>query len=152
MHDVPSNGRNNSALFRPTPPVIRTAKVQMLTSYIFRKNFLLPSSSSILIVVVVVDVDVVVVVEVVVPVVVVEVVDVDVDVVVVEVVVAVVFVVDVIVLVVVVEGCIPSSPDRQVVTMSSSRTSPPPVLTSHPLHCDRGHRTYLSCSLTRSPL
>ena len=92
--------------------------------------------------VVTVDVDVVVVEVVVVDVVVVEVEVVDV-----------VVVVDVdIVVVVVVVGCISSSPDRHVVTMSSSRTSPPPVLTSHPLHCDRGHRTYLSRSLTRRPL
>ena len=92
--------------------------------------------------VVTVDVDVVVVEVVVVDVVVVEVEVVDV-----------VVVVDVdIVVVVVVVGCISSSLDRHVVTMSSSLTSLPPVLTSHPLHCDRGHRTYLSCSLTRRPL
>ena len=92
--------------------------------------------------VVTVDVDVVVVEVVVVDVVVVEVEVVDV-----------VVVVDVdIVVVVVVVGCISSSPDRHVVTMSSSLTIPPAVLTSHPLHCDRGHRTYLSRSLTRRPL
>ena len=62
-------------------------------------------------------------------------------------------VVDVVVVVVdVVEVCISSSPERQVVTISSSLTSPPPVLTSQPLQPDRGHRTYLSCSLTRRPL
>ena len=94
------------------------------------------------------DVEVVVVV---VEVVVIVLVVVDVDVVVVMVVVDVVVVV-VVVDVVVVVGCISSSPERHVVTMSSSRTSPPPVLTSHPLHCDRGHRTYLSRSLTRRPL
>ena len=92
--------------------------------------------------VVTVDVDVVVV----------EVVAVDVVVVEVEVV-DVVVVVDVdIVVVVVVVGCISSSPDRHVVLMYSSRTSPPPFLTSHPLHCDRGHRMYLSRSLTKRPL
>ena len=97
--------------------------------------------------VVVVDVDVVVVVEVDILVVVkvVVVVEVDVDI---KIVVSVV----VVVVVVVVDGCISSTLDRHVVTMSSSLMSPPPVLTSHPLHCDRGHRTYLSCSLTRSPL
>ena len=88
----------------------------------------------------------------------------DVDVVVVDVVVTVVVVVDVEVVVVfevvvvdavasvVVVGCISSSPERHVVLMYSSWTKPPPVLTSHPLHCDRGHRTYLSLSLTRRPL
>ena len=65
----------------------------------------------------------------------------------------VVVVVDVVVVVVdVVEVGISSSPERQVVTISSSLTSPPPVLTSQPLQSDRGHRTYLSCSLTRRPL
>ena len=98
-----------------------------------------------IVVVVVVDVVVVVVVAVVVDVVVVVVVDV------VVVVVEVVVVVDV-VLVVVVVGCISSSLERHVVTMLSSRFSPPAVLTSHPLHCDRGHRTYLSRSFTRRPL
>ena len=44
------------------------------------------------------------------------------------------------------------SPERHLVTMSSSMTSPPPVLTSQPLQFDRGHCTYLSCSLTRRPL
>ena len=142
MHDVPSDGRNNSAVVRPAPPVIRTAKIQLSKSNSFGKqnslminnklkNFLLPSSSEFIVGVVVVDVDVVVVV-VVVSVVVDVVVVVAVDVVVV---VEVVVVVDA-VLVVVVVGCISSSPERHVVTMSSSRTSPPPVLTSHPLHCD----------------
>ena len=64
-----------------------------------------------------------------------------------------VVVVDVVVVVVdVVDGCISFSPERQVVTISSSLTSPPPVLTSQPLQSDRGRRTYLSCSLTRRPL
>ena len=31
MHDVLADGRNNSAVFRSWPPVIRTAKMQMLT-------------------------------------------------------------------------------------------------------------------------
>ena len=82
------------------------------------------------------------------------VVDVDVEVILVvavEMVVAVVVEV-VVAVVVVVVGCISWSPDRHLVTMSSSLTSPPPVLTSHPLHCDRGQLTYLSCSLTRRPL
>ena len=83
-------------------------------------------------------------------VVVVEEVSVDVAVVVVD---GVVVVVDGVVVVAnVVEVCISSSPERQVVTISSSLTSPPPVLTSQPLQSDRGHRTYLSCSLTRRPL
>ena len=91
-----------------------------------------------------VDVEVVVVEEVVVDVVVV-VVDVVVEVV--------VMVVDVVVVVVdVVEVCISSTPDRQVVTISSSLTSPPSVLTSQPLQPDRGHCTYLSCSFTKRPL
>ena len=96
---------------------------------------------------------VVVEVVVVVVVVVVEVVIVVVVVVVEVVIVVVVVVVEVVIMVVVVVvGCISWSPDRHVVTMSSSLTSPPPVLTSHPLHCDRGQLTYLSCSLTRRPL
>ena len=55
---------------------------------------------------------------------------------------------------VVVDEClISSSPDRHCVTMCSSLTRPPPpVLTSQPFQSDRGHRTYLSCSLTRRPL
>ena len=82
---------------------------------------------------------------------------VDVDVVIVDVEVVVVVEVEVVVVLVVEEGvvvvgCISSSPDMHVVVMSSSLTSPPPVLTSHPLHCDRGQLTYLSCSLTRRPL
>ena len=113
------------------------------------KTYCLPSSSG-LIVVVLVDV-VVVVVGVVVTVVVVVVVVIVVAVIVVVVVVVVVVFMDVAVEVVV-DGCISSSPERHVVTMSSSWTIPPPVLTSHPLHCDRGHRTYLSRSLTRRPL
>ena len=100
---------------------------------------IVPSNNSLLFVVVV-DVDVVIV-EVFVVVVV------DVKVVVVKVVVVVVVEEGVVVV-----GCISSSPDRHVVTISSSLTSPPPVLTSHPLHCDRGQLTYLSCSLTRRPL
>ncbi len=116
----------------------------------YGQTFCLPSSSG-LIVVVVVDVDVVVVEVVVVDVVVVEaVVEVLVEVGVVDVVVEVV-VIDVADVVVVVGG-ISSFPERHVVSISSSRTSPPPVLTSHPLHCDRGHRTYLSFSFTRRPL
>ena len=124
------------------------------------KNICLPLGSG-LIVVDVVEV-VVVVVDVVKVVVVVAVVDVDVVVVevveavvvdlVVVVVIAVVVVVVVDVVVVVIVGCISSSSDRHVVTMSSSLTSPSAVLTSHPLHCDRGHRTYLSFSFTSRPL
>ena len=82
-----------------------------------------------------------------------------VDVVVVVVVVVKVVVVDVTVVVVVVkvvavvdDVSISSSPERHRVIMSSSFSSLPPVLTSHPLHCDRGHRTYLSRSLTKRPL
>ena len=52
----------------------------------------------------------------------------------------------------VVEVCISSSPERQVVTISSSLTRPPLALTSQPLQPDRGHCTYLSCSFTRRPL
>ena len=74
-------------------------------------------------------------------------VEVDVDVVVVEIVVVVVVVV-----VVDVDGCISSSFDRHLVTRSSSLTSPPPVLTSQPAQSERGHRTYLSSSLTKRPL
>ena len=111
-----------------------------MINYVLSKNCCLPFVITFVVVVVVdVDVDVdVVVVEVVVDVVVVVVEGVDLEVSIVE---------DV------VDVCISSSPERHVVAMSSSRTKPPPaVLTSHPLHCDRGHRTYLSCSLTRSPL
>ena len=104
----------------------------------------LPFKSTVVIVVVEVEVVVVEVVVVVVEVVVVEVVVVDVVDVTVVVVVEVVAVVD--------DVSISSSPERHLVTISSSLTSPPPVLTSHPLHCDRGHRTYLSRSLTRRPL
>ena len=92
--------------------------------------------------VVVVDVEVIVVV-----------VDVEVVVVVMDVEVVVVVVDDVVKVTVDDEGVsISPSPERHLVTMSSSMTSPPPVLTSQPLQFDRGHRTYLSCSLTRRPL
>ena len=102
----------------------------------------LPFKSTV--VIVVVEVEVVVVEVVVVEVVVVEVVVVDVVDVTVVVVVEVVAVVD--------DVSISSSPERHRVIMSSSFSSLPPVLTSHPLHCDRGHRTYLSRSLTKLPL
>ena len=96
--------------------------------------------------VVVVEVEVVVVEVVVVEVVVVEVVVVDV------VDVTVVVAVEVLKVAVVDDVSISSSPERHRVMMSSSLTSLPPVLTSHPLHCDRGHCTYLSRSLTKLPL
>ena len=75
------------------------------------------------------------------------------EVVVVVVVVVVLLEVDVVVEVVVDdEASISSSPDRHLVTMSPSLASPSPVLTSQPAQSERGHRTYLSSSLTRSPL
>ena len=99
----------------------------------------LPFKSTV--VIVVVEVEVVVVEVVVVEVVVVDVVDV-----------TVVVVVEVLKVAVVDDVSISSSPERHCVTILSSLTSPPPVLTSHPLHCGRGHRTYLSRSLTKRPL
>ena len=46
----------------------------------------------------------------------------------------------------------PSSPSKHWVWMVSSLTIPPGPLTSQPPHPDRGHCTYLSCSLVILPL